>query len=79
MIEREIDDYVILEESGNYTLQHRVMEYLKREYVPLGGVSVGKASGGYNVSTTFAQAMVKYKKPIPEPEPVHSPVEIRNA
>ena len=49
-------DYIILQDTRSATLAYEVTDKMKEGYVPVGGVSVGVAPGGW---TLFAQAMVK--------------------
>jgi len=48
--------YIILQDTRSETLAYEVAAKMEEGYVPVGGVSVGVAPGGW---TLFAQAMVK--------------------
>lgn len=48
--------YIILQDTRSETLAYEVAAKMEEGYMPVGGVSVGVAPGGW---TLFAQAMVK--------------------
>jgi riboflavin synthase alpha subunit len=51
--------YIVIDESSSRRVAELVNHYIKQGYVPVGGISVAVAPGGWS---TFVQAMIKEAK-----------------
>ena len=58
----QIDTYKVVKGKTLNELQGQVLKYMRRGYVPLGGVAAAAFGAGVLTGNSYVQAMVKYKE-----------------